>query len=340
LTGFLIRLARGGPAAANDACRIPSSGSGRRSYGLITAEWIDALRRGRRPMPATAAVIVACVGVWLASLAAGGPVWSGSVRGPVEHALARNAVLIAKGQWWRALSYGTLNLSVFALAYVMALLLLAGWQVERTYGTVRFLAVLVPAWTAGALVGLLVEPAHAFNAGTSGATFGVATAATIDLLRRGVRWHRTFWVPTLGLILALGFTLPASVTWGAHVGGIVAGGIVALIACDPRRAEDRLRLIWAVVLAAVVAAASLLAVPIAARHTVDHGPVLVGAPTGGPSQWPGQRVAISRMSATTPMSSSVPRPCRQSWLLATFYDCPVSSPEDHGRVAPEAVSSP
>ena len=130
-------------------------------------------------MPATLVIAAGCTGVWLASLATGGSLWSGSVHGPVDHALARNAVLIAHAQWWRALSYGTLNFPVFAFVYVMALFVLAGLQVERTYGTVRYLAVLAPSWTAGALVGLLVEPAAAFNARTSGATFGVATAATI-----------------------------------------------------------------------------------------------------------------------------------------------------------------
>jgi len=38
------------------------------------------------------------------------------------------------------------------------------------------------------------------------------------------------------------------------------------------------------VLAAVVVAASLVAVPLAARHTVDHGPILVGSPAIGPSR--------------------------------------------------------
>ena len=104
------------------------------------------------------------------------------------------AALIASGQWWRAVSYAALNLSGFALVWVMGLLLLAGMQVERTYGTTRFLAVLAPACTTGALTALFVEPAHAFNAGTSGATLGVATAAAIDLLRRGVPWYRAFWV--------------------------------------------------------------------------------------------------------------------------------------------------
>ncbi len=252
----------------------------RRGHGLITPEWLAALRRGRRPMPATLLIAAGCLGVWLASLATGGSLWSGSVHGPVDHALARNAVLIADGQWWRALSYGTLNLSLFAFAYTMALFLLAGLQVERTYGTARYLAVLVPSWTTGALVGLLVEPAAAFNAGTSGATFGVAAAATIDLLRRGVPWHRTFWVPTLAIILVLGFIFPASVTWGAHVGGLLAGTAVGAVACAPRRSADpsragSRRLAWALLLAAVLAAGTLLAVPAAAHHTVSHGPMLV-----------------------------------------------------------------
>jgi membrane associated rhomboid family serine protease len=245
MTSALLRHPNSDVAAAAQAP------SGQRGHGLVTSEWLDALRRGRRPMPATLLVAAGCTGVWLASLATGGSLWSGSAHRPVDHALVRNAVLMAHDQWWRALSYGTLNLSLVAFVYVMALFVLAGLQVERTYGTVRYLAVLAPSWTAGALVALLVEPAAGFNAGTSGATFGVATAATIDLLRRGVPWHRTFWIPTLAIILVLGFIFPASVTWGAHVGGILAGVLVAV---------------------------TLLAVPPAARYTVDHGPVLTGAP--------------------------------------------------------------
>jgi membrane associated rhomboid family serine protease len=230
-------------------------------------------------MPATLIIIVSCIGVWIASIATGGSVWSGAVRGPVDRGLARNAVLIASGQWWRALSYGALNLSVFSLLWVMALLFLAGLQVERTYGTTRFLAVLAPAWTTGALTALFVEPAHAFNAGTSGATFGVATAAAIDLLRRGVPWYQTFWVPTLAIILVLGLIFPADVTWGAHAGGMIAGGIVGFIACDPQPAADRHRLLLAVTVAAVIVAGSLTAVPFAARYATSHGPVFIGAPS-------------------------------------------------------------
>jgi membrane associated rhomboid family serine protease len=278
MTSDLIRHLDSDVAASAQA---PAGRRERRGHGLVTSEWLDALRRGRRPMPATLVIAAGCTGVWLASLATGGSLWSGSVHGPVDHALARNAVLIAHGQWWRALSYGTLNFPVFAFVYVMALFVLAGLQVERTYGTVRYLAVLAPSWTAGALVGLLVEPAAAFNAGTSGATFGVATAATIDLIRRGVPWLRTFWVPTVVFILILGFIFPASVTWGAHVGGILAGGAVGLIACDPRRIGDSRRLSWAVILSAILVAGTLLAVPAAAHHTVNHGPVFIGAPAAG-----------------------------------------------------------
>jgi len=278
MTSDLIRHPTPDVAAS---ARAPAGRRQQRGHGLVTSEWLDALRRGRRPMPATLVIAAGCTGVWLASLATGGSLWSGSVHGPVDQALARNAVLIAHGQWWRALSYGTLNLSLVAFVYVMALFVLAGLQVERTYGTARYLAILAPSWTAGALIALLVEPAAAFNAGTSGATFGVATAATIDLLRRGVPWHRTFWIPSLAVILVLGFIFPAGVTWGAHVGGILAGGAVGAIVCAPRHTSDRRRLTWAVSLAAVLVAVTLLAVPAAARHTVDYGPVLIGAPAAG-----------------------------------------------------------
>ncbi len=244
----------------------------------MTPEWLEALRRGKKPMVATVTVVVGCLGVWIASLATGGLVWSGTVHGRLDHDLARNAILINEGQWWRALSYGTLNLSVYAFVYVMALFFLAGLQVERTYGTGRFLTILLPSWTAGALAGLLVEPAHALNAGTSGATFGVMAAAAIDLLRRRVAWYRTFWLPTMAIILVLGFIFPGSVTWGPHVGGIVAGGIVGALICDPRHPDDRRRLTVGVVVAVLLVVATLLAVPGVAAHSVDHGPVLIGAP--------------------------------------------------------------
>jgi membrane associated rhomboid family serine protease len=251
----------------------------RSSHGLVTVEWLDALRRGHRPMTATWALVGVCIAAWLTSLAAGGSLVASAARGPVDHALARNANLIAMGQWWRALTYGTLNLSVFALVWVMALLLLAGRQLERTYGTARYLAILIPSWTTGAVTGLLVEPAHAFNAGTSAATLGLTTAATIDLLRRGVPWYRTFWAPVTAIILLLGLLLPSSVTWGAHAGGISAGAVVGAVACHPTRLQNRRQLTWTVILATVITAGSLLAVPPAARHTTQHGPILIGAPT-------------------------------------------------------------
>lgn len=267
---------RGAPSAAHGGHGL----AGQAGQVLGNGGSLGTVRLGKRPTPATLVVVIGCVGVWVASVAAGGQVWSGSVRGPLDEALARNAVLIAGGQWWRALSYASLNLSLYALVYVMALLLFGGAQLERTYGTARFLAILVPSSASGALVALFVEPAHAFNAGTSGATFGVVAAAAIDLIRKGVPWWRTFWVPTLLTILPLGFAYPAGVTWGAHVGGILAGGLIGLVACDPRRPRDRGRLAWTAVLALFILAGSLLAAPFAARHTVEDGPVFIGAGVG------------------------------------------------------------
>lgn len=229
-------------------------------------------------MPATVILVAGCLGVWIASLATGSSLWSATGHGTLDRDLARNAILITQGQWWRTISYATLNPSVPHVASVLALLFLAGLQVERTYGTVRFLAIVAPSWTTGALVALLVEPARAYNAGTSGVVFGIAAAAIIDLLRRGVPWHRTFWAPVLAILLVLGFGFPASITWGAHAGGLVAGSIMGFVACRPEKASDPdRRTALTVLLAAVLVTASLVAVSYAAHHTVDHGPILVGA---------------------------------------------------------------
>jgi hypothetical protein len=135
--------------------------------------------------------------------------------------------------------------------------------------------------------------------GASGATFGVAAAATIDLLRRGVPWYQTFWTPTITTLLVLGFIFPAGVTWGGHVGGILGGGIVGAIACDPRKFADRRRLAVAVLVAGVIVATSLLTVPFAARHTTNHGPVLIGAPPLGSRYDPTSSRSQRRRAAST-----------------------------------------
>ena len=57
------------------AAEAPSSRRERRGHGLVTPEWLGALRRGQRPTPATLAIAAGCTGVWLASLAAGGSLW-------------------------------------------------------------------------------------------------------------------------------------------------------------------------------------------------------------------------------------------------------------------------
>jgi membrane associated rhomboid family serine protease len=256
-------------------------GGRQRAPGIVSLEWLTALRRGKRPMPATMVVVFGCLGIWVASVATGSAVWSSAPRGPLDYGLARNAALIAGGEWWRALTYGVLNQSLPAVLCVLGLLFLAGLQVERTYGTARFLAILAPSWTGAALLALFVEPAHAYNAGTSGAMFGVAAAATIDLLRRGVPWYRTFWASVLAALLVVGFAFPVSVTWGAHAGGLIAGGVVGLLACRPETINDRRTTLRASLAGVVLFVASLAAVPFAARYTVAHGPIFIGRHSAG-----------------------------------------------------------
>ncbi len=92
---------------------------------------------------------------------------------------------------------------------------------------------------------LLVEPAHAFDAGTSGAALGVGAAAIIDLHRRGAPLHRTFWAPIITVLLILGFVFPATVTWGAprrRPPGTADGAAV----CKPATTHRQRRLLAAV----------------------------------------------------------------------------------------------
>ncbi len=233
-------------------------------------------------MPATIIVVAAAVIVWVVLVAMGAPILSAHVTIAAQQSLTRNATAIAAGSWWRGATAVIVNLGAPALVFVMALVVVGGLQVERTYGTLRYVAVFVPSALTGVVVALLVEPAHAFNAGTSAAAFGVGAAAAIDLLRRGVPAHRTFWIPVLIIYLILGFIFPAGITWGAHVGGIAAGALTGTVLMTPDH-TTRWRPPLGLALAAIISVAAVAGTEPAARHTVRHGPVLIGlVRTNGP----------------------------------------------------------
>jgi membrane associated rhomboid family serine protease len=75
--------------------------------------------------------------------------------------------------------------------------------------------------------------------GASGAVFGVAGAATLLMMRRGITFWNTGFGPLLVINLLYTFAAP-NVSVGGHIGGLIGGTVAGfvLLRDDPTPAEQ------------------------------------------------------------------------------------------------------
>ncbi|MPZ88349.1 MAG: rhomboid family intramembrane serine protease, partial [Nitriliruptorales bacterium] len=205
-----------------------------RSQRVITAGELYGTGSLRRMAPVSFWIIVACVGIFVLSM---------TVPGVTRAGFQANQ-LVAQGEWWRLLSAAFLHGSVLHIAFNMYALYLFGPQIERQVGSVPFLSLYLGSALAGGAAYYLayVLQTGAVNpaVGASGAIFGLfgATLAgayrgrTTAAGRAGLRQLLVL----LGINLALPLVVPA-IAWQAHLGGLVAGVLVAFswIAAPSRR---------------------------------------------------------------------------------------------------------
>ncbi len=194
-------------------------GRGRSRPGAI------GLARGRarglswsRPY-ATAALVVASCGVWLA------------FRGGFLHAYQIDVTGPLRGQWWRLFStqfaYGNGVGGVYAFV-VLATVALFGGLLERRHGPLTVLVVFFGCGVSGVLVALAIYPAP-LVLGANGAALGLLAAWSVpDLL--AARSHTYYEGDLLGVaafaaaLLAIPFAL-GEASWVAGV----TGGLVGLV---------------------------------------------------------------------------------------------------------------
>lgn len=139
------------------------------------------------------------------------------------------------GQWWRLLTYSVVHFGLVHIGFNMLVLYLVGKVFEPGTGPVRFTTLYVVSVLAGGAGALIATP-HGLNGGASGGIFGVAAAATLVMHRRGVRFWDTGFGPLL--VLNLGFDLfEPNISIGGHIGGLIAGAIMAELMMQARKAE-------------------------------------------------------------------------------------------------------
>jgi membrane associated rhomboid family serine protease len=128
-------------------------------------------------------------------------------------------------QYYRAFTAMWLHASFTHIFFNMITLLIVGPALEVLLGKLRFVTLYLLAGLGGSAGSYLLGPHNEIGIGASGAIMGVLGAYVVVGLRR-----RLPVAPVVGLLvlnLALGFT--GNTDWKAHLGGLVTGGVLALL---------------------------------------------------------------------------------------------------------------
>ena len=140
------------------------------------------------------------------------------------------------------------------IIFNMWALIVVGPSLERTLGPVRYLTVYLVSAVGGSVIYYYLAPVSQPALGASGAIFGLLGAwfVVARRLRIDSRWLVAIVVLNLGFDLLL----RSQIAWQAHVGGLLAGGLLtAAFVYAPRRQRVLLQAGAAVALVGVMAVA-------------------------------------------------------------------------------------
>ncbi len=146
--------------------------------------------------------------------------------------------VVQQGQFWRLFSSGFLHGGLLHVAFNTYLFFMLGPQLERNFGSLRFVLMYLGALFGGALAVMLFDWDQP-TLGASGAVLGLAGALGIAYFERGVNPKNS---PVFGLVvlnLALPLLVPGISFWG-HFGGVAAGILMGyLLIWLPKRSHGR-----------------------------------------------------------------------------------------------------
>lgn len=204
---------------------------------------VTAFRPASSAPVVTWSIIGLCVAVYLLQLVSGGAATNALFYHP----------LLTESQPWRMLTslFVHSEQSFLHIIFNMYSLLIFGPILERALGRWRFLALYLLSGFGGSVAVLLIDPRIGV-VGASGAIFGLLGAFFVIQRRFGGNSVQLMIV--IGLNLVIGFVIP-NIAWQAHIGGLVAGGITALVFLrtrGPRKRNEQLLLLAAVLAGLIV----------------------------------------------------------------------------------------
>lgn len=136
---------------------------------------------------------------------------------------------IAEGQWWRPVTASFLHADLTHVLFNMWALYLFGPPLEREAGSAPFAALYFAAVVAGGGFFYALAPASS-AIGASGAIFGLFGAWLAAALRNRRDPRGQAGLRQLLFLLAINIALPVfvpQIAWQAHLGGFLAGFVIA-----------------------------------------------------------------------------------------------------------------
>ncbi|OII68136.1 MULTISPECIES: rhomboid family intramembrane serine protease [unclassified Streptomyces] len=153
-----------------------------------------------------------------------------------DPALGR-VVGVADGEWYRLVTSMFLHEAPWHIGLNMLLVWVLGGPLEAAFGRVRYLALYLLSGLAGSALTYLLAAPNAGALGASGAGFGLM-GATFVVMRRLNHDLRPV-LALIGLNVLVTIVFRDSIAWEAHLGGLVAGAVVAFgMVRAPRRGRS------------------------------------------------------------------------------------------------------
>ncbi|MEV7418499.1 rhomboid family intramembrane serine protease [Streptomyces sp. NPDC089919] len=132
---------------------------------------------------------------------------------------------VAAGEWYRLLTSMFLHQQIWHIGFNMLSLWFLGPPLEQALGRARYLALYLISGLAGsALVYLLVEP-NVQTLGASGAIYGLFGATAVFMRRMRADMRPVIALLVINLVITFGW---GGISWQAHIGGLVAGVVIAI----------------------------------------------------------------------------------------------------------------
>ena len=126
---------------------------------------------------------------------------------------------------------------VFHIILNMYTLWIFGQMLERMLGKARFLTLYLASGLAGSLGVMFWAPHDTFVVGASGAIFGLMGAFLV--IQRKLGGETTQLLVLVGINLVIGFLPGMSISWQAHLGGLLGGALLGFIFVQTRKYTQR-----------------------------------------------------------------------------------------------------